>query len=382
MKILFTGGGTGGHIFPIIAIVREIRKAYPESDLRIFYLGPKDKFSEFLKSEGVKVRSVLAGKARRYQTFASVFQNFFDIFFKIPLGFIESFFYLFFLAPDLVFSKGGYGSVPVIVAARSLGIPIFLHESDMVPGFSNRILGRFSTEIFASFAKLSLFISFPKTEYFPLEKMILVGNPVRNLYEGGDKEKAKTLLNLSFEKPVILILGGSQGAQRINDKILEILPQIVESFEVIHQCGEKNFKQVRGESNVMLEEDKKKYYHLYPFLNEEEMRQAYFASEIVVSRGGSTTLFEIASCGKPSIIIPLPEAAQNHQLKNAYAYAENGSSLVIEESNFTARFFLEKLKEIYSSQTRMKKMQKAAKAFSRPRAAEVIASYIIHYLMT
>jgi len=372
MKILFTGGGTGGHVLPIIGITREIRRIYQKPDLQFFYIGPKDEFGSILLSqEGIKVKTVLAGKIRRYLDWKTIFQNLGDILFKIPIGILQAFFYIFFLAPDLIFSKGGFGSIPGVISGWALRVPIFLHESDITPGLANRFLSRFALEIF---------VSFPRTEYFKPSKMILVGNPIRREILEGLKEEAQRLFKLSYEKPVILILGGSQGAQRINDKILEILSEFLKDFELLHQCGEKNFEQVRAEAKAITPPNLMKYYHLFPFLKEEELKQAYAGCDLIVSRAGSGSIFEIAALPKPSILIPLPEAAQNHQIKNAYTYAENGASIVIEEANFTAHFFLEKLKYLFSNPEELEKMEKAAREFSKPEAAKIIANYIVESL--
>jgi len=390
MKILFTGGGTGGHILPIIAVVREIRRVYQKKDLQFFYIGPRDDFGSILLSqEGIKVKPVLAGKIRRYFTFKTFLQNLVDCAFKIPTGILQAFFYIFFLAPDLTFSKGGFGSIPGVISNWILRVPIFLHESDVTPGLANRFIAKFTLEIF---------VSFPKTEYFPPKKMILVGNPIRREILEGKREEARQFFKLSSLKPTILILGGSQGAQRINDKILEILPEFLENFEIIHQCGEKNFHEVKAEVRAILAAGLEKNYHLFPFLKEEELKQAYAASDLILSRAGSGSIFEIAAVGKPSILIPLPEAAQNHQVKNAYAYAEGGAAQVLEEANFTSHFFLEKLKYLFSrppsevkpSEVRgeaepqrseeLEKMSQAARDFSKPLAAKIIAEYICSYL--
>ena len=372
MKILFTGGGTGGHIFPIVAISREIRKICPKEKIEFFFIGPRDDFGEILLSqEGIKVKTILAGKIRRYFDFKSFFENLIDIFIKIPLGILQAFFYLFFLAPDLIFSKGGFGSIPAVLSGKLLGVPIFLHESDAIPGMANRFLARFSLEIF---------VSFPKTLYFPEEKMILVGNPIRREILEGSKEEAKEYFKLVGGKPLVLILGGSQGAQRINDKILEILPEILKNFELIHQGGEKNFSQVKEEAKVMIVKNFEKYYHLFPFLKEEELKMAYAACDLIVSRAGAGTIFEIAALGKPAILIPLPEAAQDHQLKNAYTFAETGATKVLEEKNFTPHFFWERLRYLFSHPEELEKMIRAAKEFSKPNAARIIAGYIVDYL--
>jgi UDP-N-acetylglucosamine--N-acetylmuramyl-(pentapeptide) pyrophosphoryl-undecaprenol N-acetylglucosamine transferase len=370
MKIVFAGGGTGGHIFPIIAIIRELRKISNEK-LEFFYIGPKDEFARiFVPFENVEIKWIVCGKIRRYLNFQSFFQNLIDLF-KIPIGIFQSFFYLFLINPDLIFSKGGYGSIPTVVAGWILRIPIFLHESDSVPGLANRFLAKFATEIFTSF---------PKTPYFPLEKIIVVGNPIRTELLGGDKKEAIEYFKITKEKPVILILGGSQGAQRINDKILIILNKLLENFELIHQTGERNFKEVVSEAEAIIREELRKYYHPFPFLKEDELKKAYAICDLVVARAGSGTIFEIAASGKPSILIPLPESAQDHQLENAYSYFENKATIVIEERNFTPGFFIETLKFIFSHPEELEKMSNGAKNFARPMAAKIIAHYIFEFL--
>ena len=225
-----------------------------------------------------------------------------------------------------------------------------------------------------------IFTSFPKTEYFSLKKTVLSGNPIRKELLEGSKEEAKALFKVNSSRPVILILGGSQGARRINDKILEVLPDLTNNFEIIHQCGEKNYATIKQEFKVMVSPDQEAHYRLFPFLKEPELKQAYALADIIISRAGSGSIFEIAACGKPSILIPLPEAAQNHQVKNAYAYAQTEAAIIIEESNFTSRFFLEKLKLLSASPGELQKMSEAAKKFSKPGAAKMIASYLAEYL--
>ncbi|MDP3990862.1 MAG: UDP-N-acetylglucosamine--N-acetylmuramyl-(pentapeptide) pyrophosphoryl-undecaprenol N-acetylglucosamine transferase [Candidatus Nealsonbacteria bacterium] len=372
MKILFTGGGTAGHIFPIIAVVRELRKIGFKADF--FYLGPKDEFgSVFLSQEGIKMKWIMAGKIRRYFAWQSFLQNIVDILFKMPIGFFQSFFYVFLLAPDLIFSKGGYGSISPVIAGQILQVPVLLHESDISPGLANRFLSKFTPKVF---------ISFPinQTEYFSEKKMIFAGNPIRKELLNGNKEKAKELFRLSDEKPLLLILGGSQGAQKINDMILSILSGILTDFELIHQTGEKNIQQVKEEAKVVINKDLEKYYHPIAFLTEVELKHALKACWLVISRAGSGSIFEITACQKPSILIPLPTSAQDHQLKNAYSCEEAGAALVLEEANLTPHFFLEKLKYLFSQPEILQKMSQRAKDFSRPEAGKIIAEYLVKYL--
>jgi UDP-N-acetylglucosamine--N-acetylmuramyl-(pentapeptide) pyrophosphoryl-undecaprenol N-acetylglucosamine transferase len=377
MKILFTGGGTAGHIIPIIAIIREIKKNYQKENFQFFYIGPKDKFSQalFNQEKDIKIKYIFAGKIRRGFSVKNICQNLIDVLFKMPFGILQSFFYIFFLNPDLIFSKGGFGSIPCVLIGKLFLVPIFLHESDIIPGKANQFLSKLALEIFVSFAK---------TEYFPVKKMILVGNPIRTKILNGSKEKAKEIFKLNSVKPVILILGGSQGSQRINDKILTILPTFLKNFEIIHQCGENNFKEVHNEAKITLRENEelKNSYHLFPFLNEEELSHAYAISDLIVSRAGSGSIFEIAAVNKPSILIPLSESAQNHQVRNAYYYGVNGACIVLEEANFTSYFFLERLKQLFIHHPEiLKKMSQRAKEFSKPQAAKVIAQYITEYLI-
>jgi UDP-N-acetylglucosamine--N-acetylmuramyl-(pentapeptide) pyrophosphoryl-undecaprenol N-acetylglucosamine transferase len=384
MKIVFTGGGTGGHFFPIIAIIRELgglqaqinKEKNKKRDLSFFYIGPKDYLNldleRVLAQEQIKIKNILAGKIRRYFGFVAFFKNLIDIF-KNFIGTFQAFFALFFLAPDLIFSKGGYGAVPVMLAGRLLKIPVFIHESDVVPGLSNRLFNKYASKIFLSFPDTEIKISNP-------QKISLVGNPIRKEIMEGSVENAKKIFNLTLEKPVIFIIGGSQGAQKINDAVLNALPQMLNDFELIHQVGPLNFKQLVKESEIMIKENLKKYYHPTPFLKETELKHAYAVSNLIISRAGSGTIFEIAACKKPSILVPLSNSAQNHQVKNAYAYAKNRATIVVEENNLTSNFFLQVIKNIIQSPSEQEMMEKAAENFSKPNAATEIAKYIIDYL--
>ncbi len=373
MKILFTGGGTGGHILPIIAVARELRKQQDNPEvagrLQFLYMGPKDDFSEILLSqEGIQVYHALAGKVRRYGGVKTLFSNLLDTLIKTPLGIFQALFRMFLLSPDLIFSKGGYGALPATIAGWLLQIPIILHESDTIPGLSNRVGGFFASQIF---------VSFPRTSFFPAKKMAYVGNPIRKEVLAGSKEEAQQLLQLKGGKPVILFMGGSQGAQRINDMLLAILQEALKDFEIIHQAGEKNFTQVQEEAKTVVSKEFLPYYHAVSFLKEPELRHVYAATNFIVSRAGSGSIFEIAALGKPSILIPLPEAAQNHQIQNAYEYANTGAAIVLEEQNLAPHFFLEKLKYLVSNTQELAKMSEAALQFAKPEAATVIARYLI-----
>ncbi|MBI2577796.1 MAG: UDP-N-acetylglucosamine--N-acetylmuramyl-(pentapeptide) pyrophosphoryl-undecaprenol N-acetylglucosamine transferase [Candidatus Wildermuthbacteria bacterium] len=376
MKILFTGGGTGGHVLPLIAVARELRRIYTAASdknvLEMIYMGPKDPFiGILLLQEGIKIHTVPSGKLRRYWNIKTFFQNILDIFFKIPAGIFIAFFKMFFLSPDLILSKGGYGALPTTIAGWLFRVPIFLHESDIAPGLANRIGGRLAVEIFTSF---------PNTVQFPKKKVIWVGNPVRRELLSGNREEGQTIFSLQGGKPIILVLGGSQGAKRINEVLLNIIGQMVKDFEVIHQTGEKNFQEIKNEGNVMIPKELQGYYHPIAFFKEPELRHAYATADFIISRSGSGSVFEIAAVGKPSIMIPLPESAQNHQLLNAYAYGKTGAAIVLEHTNLTPHFLLEKIRSILLLPEEYAKMSKAALAFAKPEAARILAAYIIEYL--
>ncbi len=383
MKILFTGGGTGGHVFPIVATVREIRRIYPKKDLEFYYVGPKDEFSLILLSqEDFIIKTIVSGKIRRYFSnsgpsalqidIQTYWKNFIDIVFKIPFGFLQSFLYLFTIRPDLVFSKGGSGSISVTYSARFLRIPVFLHESDVVPGLSNQVTAKWAKRIFTSF---------PKTEYFDPERVTVIGNPIRKEILDGNKEAAVETFNLTLSKPIFLIIGGSQGAETINDFVLRIINDILKDYEVIHVTGALNVKEVSAEAQVMEDKDLDKYYHPVGFLDEEKIKHAYKAADLIISRSGSGSIFEIAAVGKPSVLIPLPSAAGDHQSKNAYAYTQTGAGMVIEQENLTPNFFMENIQLLFLHPEKLKEMSDAALAFAKPLAARAMAREILEFLM-
>lgn len=356
-------------MYPIVAIAREIRRIYPKKDLEFYYIGPNDESGLiFLSQEDFIIKTIISGKIRRYFDI----QNFVDILFKIPFGVLQSFFLILKIKPDLVFCKGGSGSVAVTFCAKILKIPIFLHESDVAPGMSNQITSKWARKVF---------VAFPKTEYFDPKKIIVAGNPIRKELLEGNKETARQMFNLTLEKPVILICGGSQGAAAINDFVLRVLNNFLKDFEIIHVAGRENFKETEAESQVVIGKNLEKYYHLIGFLDEEKLKHAYKAADLIISRSGSGSIFEIAALGKPSILVPLPSAAADHQAKNAYAYANTGAAMVIEQDNLTPNFFLEKIHLLFLHREALEKMGEEALKFSKPFAAKEIAREILEFLM-
>lgn len=369
MRILFTGASTGGHIFPIIAIARQIKKNRTQSEpSEMFFLGPADFSLDYLKKEDIKVKTIFAGKIRRYFSFWTILD-----FFKLIVGFIQSLYYLWRLMPDVIFSKGGYGGVPVVLAAWFYKIPVITHESDTIPGLANRITAKIAEKVIVSFESAK--------EHLPSRKTALLGNPVRQdmieacLADDEEKiQKAKADLGIKTQRPIILVLGGSQGAYKINEIIFKTLPELLKNYEVIHQCGRKNYddfsemiKQTDNDSGL---------YHLFPFLDQDKLSKAYLASDLVISRAGSV-VFEISACRKPSILIPLSNSAGNHQQKNAFTCGRLGMSVVLEEANLTPNLFLKEVAGLLGDSEKRQKMIRNTENLSYPEAAQNIVEILI-----
>jgi len=366
MRILFTGGGTGGHFFPIVAVIRELKRIAEEEqilNLELYYMGPDDFGEETLKQEGVLAVRVQSGKIRRYFSF----KNFTDTL-NLFGGILKGLWNMILIMPDMVFSKGGYGALPAVIAAAILRIPLIVHESDAVPGQVNKFSAKFATRIGIAFSGAA--------KFFPKEKTAFVGIPIRRRILGGDRKEAKENLDIFSDLPIIGIIGASQGSQKLNEAVLEILKDLTDKFEVVHQTGSNNFGDVNGQAKIILEFAHKERYHPFGFLDETSLRDFYIASDLIVSRAGSS-IFEIAAWGKSSILVPLPHAAQDHQRKNAYEYAAEGAALVIEEENLTPHLLLAEIEKILADPELMKKMSDAAQKLARIDSAEIIAREIL-----
>jgi UDP-N-acetylglucosamine--N-acetylmuramyl-(pentapeptide) pyrophosphoryl-undecaprenol N-acetylglucosamine transferase len=371
MRILFTGGGTGGHFFPIIAISRELKRIAEEDrilDVELYYLGPDTSMREALLREEIVSDVIFAGKMRRYFSFATIVDAV-----KIILGVLQSFWKLFVITPDVIFSKGGFASFPILFVARIYRIPVMIHESDAVPGIVNRWSGKFARRVAVAFPDA--------VGYFPRERTAVVGNPIRKRLLGGIKEDSKEHLAIFSDKPVVFVVGGSQGAAPLNQMMLEGLPQFLHEFEVIHQTGEGEFPDISKQALVLLTSETKPRYHIFPFLDETRMRESYAACDIVLARAGSM-IFEIAAAGRPAVLVPLPHAAQDHQRENAYAYAKAGAAVVVEEANATPNLMLHTLLKLIGNPDIMKQMADAAEKFARVDSAELIAREILSLART
>lgn len=366
MKILFTGGGSGGHFYPIIAVAEKLNEKFAAEKLpavELYYMSTEPYNEQLLADNKITFKQVTAGKVRGYFSF----MNFVDIF-KTAGGVLKAFFQMFALYPDVVFGKGGYASFPVLVAAFFYRIPIIIHESDSVPGRVNAFAGKFAEKIAISYAEAA--------EFFPPEKTALTGNPIREEIIRPSGKDAWKELGLDRNLPVLLVLGGSQGARMINDQMVTLSARLVEKYQIIHQTGEANITEVQTTINGLLAGNPNaSRYHAYGYLDNQKMRLASEAATLVVSRAGSA-IFEIAAWGLPAILIPIANHVGDHQRRNAFAYARAGGAVVIEEANLAPNLVLAEINQLMSDETKRSTMRIAARAFARTDAAERIADQI------
>ena len=310
-KIVLTGGGTAGHVTPNLALVPALEKAGYEVSYIGSYTGIE---KELVEKEKIPYYGISSGKLRRYFDV----KNFSDPF-KVIKGYFEAKSLLKKLSPDIVFSKGGYVSVPVVLAAHSLKIPAVIHESDMTPGLANKLAGRGAT---------AFCCNFPETmQYLPKDKAVLTGTPIRQQLFDGSRSRGLAFAGLSGEKPVLLIICGSLGSVSVNTLVREILPKLIEKFDIIHLTGKGNL----DESLV----GKYEGYKQFEYINE-ELPDLFAAADVVISRAG----------------------ARGDQLLNAASFEKQGFSLVIDQDEKTAEDLYQALKEVYGNREKYTKAMK------------------------
>ena len=368
MKIVFTGGGTGGHFYPIIAVAERVNEIINHESIigaKLYYLSDDPYDKEALFENSLTYQEINAGKMRTYFSL----RNFFDLF-KTFFGMISALFKVFLIYPDVVFGKGGYASFPTLLAAKILHIPVLIHESDSAPGRVNKWAGKFAKKIAISFNEAGA--------HFPIKNVAWTGHPIRKEIEQNEtKEKALNYFKLKEDVPIVFVLGGSQGAEIINNTILDALPKLVENYQIIHQTGIKNFKIVKTQADIILENSKNKNRYIpIAFLNPLAMKMSAGAADIVVSRAGST-LFEIACWGIPSILVPFTNSNADHSKKNAFNYARAGACSVIEEMNMTGNILFSEINRIVKDKKTWNIMAHNAKAFHKPNAAMKIARELV-----
>lgn len=367
VRVVFTGGGSGGHVYPLVAIIEALQKRLAElkAQAEFSYLGPKDSYNVLFSNLGVAVHPISSGKIRRYFSL----QNILDVP-KFFIGFIQALFQLYVIMPDLLFSKGGTGALPVVIAAWFYRIPIAIHDSDAQPGMTNTLSGRFASKVFLTFDRAAA--------YFDPKRTQITGAPLRSELLGNRMEKPAAKENLGFDKDQMLtvILGGSQGAVRINEFILENIIPLVAETQVLHQTGAGNFLEVKKLAQAALMNAPIKSHYVPIGYFEHDMATALTAADVVVARSGSSVC-ELAAFGVPAILIPLAESANGHQRADAYEFAKTGAAVVIEEANLLPGIFFSELKQILSDPDRRAKMSAASSSFFIPDAAKTIAEELI-----
>lgn len=371
MKIVMTGGGSGGHFYPLIAVAEEIQELSRHEkilDPIIYFMAPGKYNAKELFDHDITYVMVPAGKKRVNPQGLSILKNFIDMF-KMGFGIIIGIFRMYLIYPDVVFAKGSYASFPALVAARILRIPVIIHESDSVPGRVSAWAGKFAEKVAVSYKEAAV--------YFPKDKVAYTGNPVRKEVREPILAGAAEYLGLETGVPVILILGGSQGASIINEAVLNALPELVKKYQVIHQTGKKNIEEVRRTADVVLHENQhRNRYKPFDYLNTLAMRMCAGAANLVISRGGSQ-IFEIALWGAPSILIPITISNGDHQRKNSYNYAREGAAIVIEESNLSPEIIINEVDRILTDQKVASHMRDQAQKFARADSAKLIATEVL-----
>jgi len=335
-KIILTGGGTAGHVTPNIALLPKLK----EAGFEISYIGSYEGMEkELIEKEGIPYYGIASGKLRRYFDV----KNFTDPF-RVMKGFAEARSILKEIKPDVVFSKGGFVSVPVVTAAGRLHIPVVCHESDMTPGLANKLSFPSATKICCTFEETKSNI--------PEDKAVVTGSPIRAELLKGNITKALSYTGFHGDKPVLLIIGGSLGATAVNEAIRRILPTLVKEFDIIHICG-------KGKLDPTLHSQEG--YVQYEYVSE-ELRDLFALSDIVVSRAGSNAICELLALNKPNLLIPLPAAAsRGDQILNAHSFEKKGYSIVLEESLMTDASLLQAIRNLYNNrEDYIEAMKKAA----------------------
>lgn len=323
-KIILTGGGTAGHITPNIALLPELVK----SGFQIDYIGLANSMEEkLIRQEGIPFHAISGGKLRRYFSF----KNFIDLF-KIALGVFQAVGLLIKLKPDVVFSKGGFVSCPVVWAARLLNIPAVIHESDITPGLANRLALPFAKKIC---------YAFPETiNYLPPKKAVKTGIPIRSNLFTGDKAKGLDLCGFTDSKPVIMIMGGSLGAGSLNQKIRKNMPELLAKYQLCHICGK---------GNLDLKYNQLSGYIQFEYVSQ-ELTHLYAMTDLIISRAGATSLFEIAALKKLNILIPLSaKVSRGDQILNANSFQQQGLSRLISDEELKNAPIVEIISEVFEN---------------------------------
>ncbi len=333
--IILTGGGTAGHVTPNLALVPSLRK----ENFEIRYIGSYDGIEKSLvEDDGIPYDGISSGKLRRYFSL----KNFTDPF-RVIKGFGESKALLKRYQPDIVFSKGGFVAVPVVLAAKQLKIPVIIHESDLTPGLANRICIPAANKVCCNFHET--------LEYLPEDKAVLSGQPIREELFHGSKHAGLEFAGFTGEKPVIMVIGGSLGAVHVNNAIRAILPRLLERFDVIHICGKGHIDESLRDTPGYVQ---------YEYI-EDELKNLFAAADLIVSRAGANSICEIVALKKPNVLIPLPaSASRGDQILNANSFKAQGYSAVLTEEEMTDDTLFDIITDTYDNRSKYVKAMAAS----------------------
>ena len=326
-RIILTGGGTAGHVTPNIALIPKLR----ELGFDIHYIGSYNGIEkDLIEPFGIPYHGISSGKLRRYFSL----QNFTDPF-RVIKGFGEARKLIKNLKPDVIFSKGGFVSVPVVLAGKHNKVPTIIHESDMTPGLANKIAIPSATKVCCNF---------PETlEHLPKDKAVLTGSPIRQELLSGNRIAAMDLCHFSADKPVILVIGGSLGSVAVNNAVRLALPELLEHFQIVHLCG-------KGKVDDSL--TSMKGYTQFEYIKD-ELRDIFALADIVISRAGANAICELLALRKPNLLIPLSaNASRGDQILNARSFERQGFSMVLEEEELTKESLLEAVRKLYNDRSR------------------------------
>lgn len=364
LRVIVTGGGTGGHISPILAVVEELR-ATRAVDLHWIgsHSGPERTAAQRL---GIPYSAVHTGKLRRYASLSTLVDCV-----RVPAGTLEAGVLVRRIHPDVVFSSGGFVGVPVVIAARALGVPSITHEQTAHLGLATRINSRFS-EVIA--------LSFPRAEQqqrMGRANVALTGNPVRRVVLGGDPARARALFGFAGQRPLVYVTGGMQGAHAINTAIAEALPQLLHRADVLHQCGPSaangDFERLCRLQESLNRSSGCRYVVVESV--GDEIGDVFAAADLVIGRAGAGTVAELAAVGVPSMLIPLPGAEE--QRRNALALANVGAAILLPQPEATAERIADQIEELLDDPERLQAMRAAGKSQAMPDAAARLVSIIV-----
>lgn len=356
MHIVLTGGGSAGHVIPHLALL----PFYRQKNWQVSYIGTNGIEKKIIEGQGkngdqkIPFLEIKAGKLRRYFSV----KNFTDIF-NLAFGFLQSLYYLKKIRADVVFSKGGFVSVPVAMAARIWNIPVITHESDLTPGLANRIIARFASKILYSFPESG--------RYMPKDRSLWVGSPLRQELAQGNKEQGLQFCGFELEdhRPIILVMGGSLGAQRLNDVLEKSLDVLLKQFRVIHITGE-------GKGHPI----DKKGYQSFEFVGE-ELKDIFAVTDLVVSRSGSNAIFEFLNLKKPMLLIPLVKGSRGDQVKNAETFKARGWAEILPEDKLSAESLVAAVEQLWEQrETVLRQMDDGSR--SGTAAQEKIIDILAH----